>query len=96
MILFRVKQSINPADRKRPAGSLSTLENDKPGLVHVGQVCYLRCVVTARELDSDGTALAWVEYVGRDGFTDPDAFPRVYAVPESHLVASKIVAEEMK
>lgn len=72
-----------------------TLDNPNPGLTYIGQVCYLRCIVRGRELDVDGTPLASVEYVDKKGNPDPDQFIRLYVVPEVHLVASKIVREEM-
>lgn len=71
-----------------------TLATNGSGLYHVGQVAYVRVVVRSFEPDQDGTPCAMVEYVDRHAKPDPDAFPRLYMVPESHLVPSRIVAED--
>jgi len=73
-----------------------TISTPGSGAYHVGQVVYVRVMVRSFENDQDGTRCAMVEYVGRDAKPDADAFPRLYMVPESHLVPSRIVAEDEK
>lgn len=63
-----------------------------------GAVVYARFVVRGFDVSIDGQRCAVLEAIIKDArgriIPDPDCGPRLYYIPESHLVEGKIVAEE--